>query len=331
MKVRPRLIPLGLLLCVISCLLEQKAEFVEIDAPPLKVRSDQEPSPAGSAEFRAGQVAYKRKDYAAALPHFRAAAEAGEVAAMRRVGFMIMNGLGTSEPKMNAEGWFRKAAQAGDHSSEFNLALLYYVHAKPRDCDASVSWLKKASAEVPQAGFELGQLYITGDCVPKDRAKSAAWRHRAAQLGHVESQLLLSLMYARGDGGLPRDYVKQIMWVTKAAEQGDPEALHILGVAYSQAGRGVTVDYARGNKLLHQAQAKGNRCAALYLSAKYYEGGKGVPRDRAKAKQLLETAVKTPKEKEVVRKMDFSERGYMSKNHIDFFVESFNCSAAFGK
>ncbi|WED79442.1 tetratricopeptide repeat protein [Aeromonas allosaccharophila] len=64
---------------------------------------------------------------------------------------------------------------------------------------------------------------------------------KAAEQGLAEAQIVLGLMYARGEG-VAQDDKQAVVWTRKAAEQGDAKAQLLLGAMYFD-GRGVAQDY----------------------------------------------------------------------------------------
>ncbi len=78
---------------------------------------------------------------------------------------------------------------------------------------------------------------------------------KAAELGDVDAQAMLGVMYARGDG-VPEDDTEAVRWYRKAAEQGDARAQAMLGVKYS-SGEGVTQDNAEAVRWYRKAAEQG--------------------------------------------------------------------------
>ena len=61
-----------------------------------------------------------------------------------------------------------------------------------------------------------------------------------ADQGHADSQILLGVMYARGQG-MPQDNAEAVKWFRLAAEQGDAGGQDSLGYMYKK-GYGVPQD-----------------------------------------------------------------------------------------
>lgn len=90
--------------------------------------------------------------------------------------------------------------------------------------------------------YELGMFYLTtrmadGAIQPR---KSVFWLHKAAELGHVDAQTQLAVLYDAGVGVL-KDKKEAFHWYNEAARQGDFVGLLGLGLMY-KAGDGVSPD-----------------------------------------------------------------------------------------
>jgi len=78
----------------------------------------------------------------------------------------------------------------------------------------------------PIAETRLGQMYFSGDGVPKDFGEAAKWLSLGANQGVDSAQACLGVMYAIGEG-FQRDFVLSYMWSSLAAAQGMEEAAKI--------------------------------------------------------------------------------------------------------
>ena len=77
----------------------------------------------------------------------------------------------------------------------------------------------------------LAELLVkSGD--EKDLQESMKWRHDAAGLGLIQSQIELGLVYMHGLFGTEQDQPQGFEWLLKAAEQGDARAQHMISVCY---------------------------------------------------------------------------------------------------
>ena len=73
--------------------------------------------------------------------------------------------------------WYRKAADQGNASAQYNLGLMYWrSQGVPQDYAAAVSWYRKAADQGhADAQFNLGIMYEEGQGVPQDYAQAHMW------------------------------------------------------------------------------------------------------------------------------------------------------------
>jgi len=96
--------------------------------------------------------------------------DAGYTAAAHQLGKCWRDGLGVMPDDEKAELWFRRSAEAGYDFSQYALAKL--LHGEKRVAEA-MSWYEKAVAQGNQhAAYQLGKLYLTGECIPKNVGKA---------------------------------------------------------------------------------------------------------------------------------------------------------------
>ncbi|OFW08031.1 MAG: hypothetical protein A3H96_21780 [Acidobacteria bacterium RIFCSPLOWO2_02_FULL_67_36] len=91
---------------------------------------------------------------------------------------------------MQAVAWYRKAADQGDVTAQFNLGVSYANgRGVPQEYAQAVTWYRKA-AEQGEAGaqFNLGMMYSTGKGVPQDYVEAHKWRNLAAARATGEDQ-----------------------------------------------------------------------------------------------------------------------------------------------
>jgi TPR repeat protein len=95
---------------------------------------------------------------------YRAAADAGDLAAQNNLGELYETGRGVSRDAAQALVWYRKSAESGFAPAQFNLArLLAFGLGTERDTAAAREWATKAQGQgVAQAG-ELLRLIAEGE------------------------------------------------------------------------------------------------------------------------------------------------------------------------
>jgi uncharacterized protein len=140
---------------------------------------------SASKNWREGQRALEKGDYAAALKEFLSLAREGNSIAQFNLGFMYHEGKGVPQDSKEALKWYRLAADQGD----------------------------------PAAQFSLGVMYDNGDGVPQDYKEATKWYRLAADRGTPSAQLNLGFMYDRGNG-VPQNYVQAYMWYSLAGTSG---------------------------------------------------------------------------------------------------------------
>ncbi len=90
--------------------------------------------------------------------------------------------------------------------------------------DKSLEGLRaKAESGNLRAQYELGQIYATGEGVPRNDVEALSWLTRAAASGHADAQYNLGLMYKDGRGAA-RNFVEAYKWLSLSAARGNPNA-----------------------------------------------------------------------------------------------------------
>ncbi len=129
------------------------------------------------ADFKAGEAAHSRGDFATALRELRPLALAGNAQAQFYLGFIYRNGQGTREDFAEAVKWYRRAALQGVAGAQFNLGLMYdNGQGVPQDFSEAINWyLRAAEQGVAGAQFNLGLKNRDGEGVPPDLAQAHFW------------------------------------------------------------------------------------------------------------------------------------------------------------
>jgi TPR repeat protein len=137
-------------------------------------------------DYRKGWEYFQAKDYAEAVKLYRKAAEQGNASAQFNLGNMYSNGEGVTPDDTEAVKWYRKAADQGHASAQLNL----------------------------------GNMYDNGEGVMLDDTKAVKWYRKAAEQGHAKAQFNLGIMYAIGEG-VPQDHVTAHMWYNLGGSSGN--------------------------------------------------------------------------------------------------------------
>jgi TPR repeat protein len=89
----------------------------------------------------------------------------------------------------------------------------------------------EAERGVALAQFRLGELYLTGDGLPRDHAKVFEWYSRAADQGNVSAYEGLAFLYRKGLG-VGRNPSEEAKWTARAANAGNVRCQAHLGRLY---------------------------------------------------------------------------------------------------
>jgi TPR repeat protein len=118
-----------------------------------------------------------------------ARAQSGDATAAFGLGTLDYVGLGVVQDYIGAVAWLRKSALAGNGEAQCELGFLYQTGSigqgpPPPDPKDAAPWYAEAAAQGNACGeFALGELYASGQGVPKDAAKAASLRAKAAAQG----------------------------------------------------------------------------------------------------------------------------------------------------
>ncbi len=228
------------------------------------------------------------KDYAAAMPLYREAADAGNASAMSQVGYMFGNGLGVPVNYPEALRWYLKGAEGGESAAMFNAALFYENGNGTRiDRNQAIVWYRKAAAVGndgakealkrlgvdatgstfsnpskvdPEAVFErAGERFNA-----KDYAAALPLYRQAADSGHPGAITQIGYMYGNGLG-VPLNYPEALRWYVKGAEAGSSPAMYNVALFYER-GVGTRADRNQAIAWYRKAAAAGNDGAKQALT-----------------------------------------------------------------
>ncbi len=244
-----------------------------------------EPVAAGEsgALVRKADQLLDAKDYAAALSLYRAAANAGQERAIRRVGVFYDNGYVVMQDYPEAMRWYRRAADAGDPVAMRNIGSLYLAgQGVPQSYSQALLWFRKAAAlGLPSAMHNIGILYDDGGPdIPRDYAEAMRWYLKAVDAGNSLAASNIGAMYTNEEG-VAKDQHVAVCWYLKAADQDEPNAIYNIGVLYSR-GQGIPQDHSEAMRWFRRAADLGTR-QAMYNIGVEYDQGWGVPQSYPEA------------------------------------------------
>ena len=242
------------------------------------------------ADFDKAMEHFHKKEYVEVLRELEPLIKAHDGNALNMMGVMYANGQGVAKDERQAVEWYRKAADQGDATAQFNLGVMYdNGQGVSKDERLAVEWYRKAADQGnANAQFSLGVMYANGQGVAKDERQAVEWYRKAADQGDTNAQRNLGFMYESGKG-VAKDERLAVSWYRRAADQGNATAQLNLGVMYDN-GRGVAKDERQAVEWYRKAADQGDAIASNNLGF-FFEGGSGgLRQDYVEAARLYEAA-----------------------------------------
>lgn len=186
-----------------------------------------------------GNDLYDASQYKVAVKWYRKAAEQGNNTAQFNLGYMYDEGVGVSKNDVEAVKWYRKAAEQGDSWSQYYIGTLYHTgDGVDQDFEEAIKWFQKSAEQGDKFGqYSLGRVYEWGNGTDQDYKEAAKWYQKAAEQGDMDAQFSLANLYDDGYG-VEEDDKEAVKWFRKAAEQGNATAQFNLGETY-RFGKGI--------------------------------------------------------------------------------------------
>jgi hypothetical protein len=136
-------------------------------------------------------------------------------------------------------------AAAKDHPDAIWFLATHQIHPRETNSEFERLLLRAGELGSVNAQRELGVMYATGDWSgPKDLAEATRWYRLAAEKGNAESQYDLGFMLLLGEGG-PKNAEEGVRWLERAAELGEYRAFRLLVDCYDNGYCDVPVDTAK--------------------------------------------------------------------------------------
>lgn len=207
-----------------------------------------------------------------------------------RLGWMLLNGVGTEKDEAKAKEYFEKAATVGNPFACYQLAklILSDEKAQPQEVEKALGYLRQAvESENPYAAYFLGKLYEKGQHVLQNTAEAVRLYTLSAEQDNDCAAYRLGKLFL-GGGGVLKDVEAAIRWLTFAADRKNQFAEYALGILYLK-GEDVPKDVSKALGYLKRSAAQGNQFAQ-YRLGKVYLMGEDVPKDIPTALQFLTAA-----------------------------------------
>jgi len=154
-----------------------------------------------------------------------------------------------------------EAAKSGDAESQATLgSTLFSIEKYPE----ALEWLTKAAEQGHvDSQLILFGMYAKGLGTKKDETNAVYWLHKAAIAGNPLAQSQLGLSYSLGKG-IKQDYKEAYKWLLKSAEQNYTKAQNLIGYMYFR-GDGVNQDFDKAAAWMRKAANKGDLDSQVFL------------------------------------------------------------------
>jgi len=183
----------------------------------------------------------------------------------------------------------RGAAEQGHPQAQYNLGLFFATgEGVPRDAAEAARWTRRAAEQGDaNAQFDHSNNCYHGRGVATDHAAAFRWRRASAEQGHRLAQYEVGVQYNMGEG-VKQSFAEAARWFRRAAEQGVADGQFNIGVMHYY-GRGVKKDHAAALRWWGEAAEQGYARASNALGCMFV-GGEGVAQDFAAAARWFRKA-----------------------------------------
>lgn len=183
-----------------------------------------------SLERNKGIELFNLGRFSEALPILEELARNGDSSSQVMVGWMLLRGTGIAKDSLQAEVWFRRAADMGSPEGQYYSARMAFSAGNIGD--AMTLFARSAEARFGPALLWLGMIHLRGLGIPENCEKGIEFLERASELGNLMAKrelAMLSLRGARGFWQIPVGIISLPYVVAKsyivAARRGPSDAL----------------------------------------------------------------------------------------------------------
>jgi len=201
-----------------------------------------------------------------AIEYIARAAKLEQVDAQKLLARLYLNKNYFSPDKKQALHWLREAAKAKDAEALYQLAVVLasendHVHT----LESTDCLAESAQLGFMEAQLILGLMYLDGETVIQDPIKAIPLLEQAELQGSDKAQVVLGRLYSRRDGPVPTDYEKAFKYFQKAALQNNFDAQTGLSFFYSR-GYGVKADQQKAIFYAEKAAQQGDVTAQMLMA-----------------------------------------------------------------
>ncbi|MBA1145434.1 sel1 repeat family protein [Ectothiorhodospiraceae bacterium WFHF3C12] len=205
------------------------------------------------------------------------AADTGDPVAQRRLARIYgRGGVGVTQDYAEALAWLARAAENGDDEARAlhrrwtngerarELVVAAQAALDNDHRERAIQLLRTlARADVPEAAYRLGRLYLVEEPPGPDPARSRYWLQRAARDDDANAHYLLGTLSASSAHGAADPATAAEHW-RRCTGQRHAMCEYSLGLLHL-TGRGVEHDPARGRALIRRAAEQGYGKAEAWL------------------------------------------------------------------
>lgn len=171
----------------------------------------------------------------------------------------------------------RRAAEAGDATSQYLLAVFYAKGATvldipPEDCEKeAIAWYRKAAVNGnPAALYELALRHMHGAGVTQNPQQARALLLQAAERRHAPAQLLLAEICI--DGSEP-EFGEAAKWLRQyRSVNPDAKSAYLLALCYLQQYENIGSTEEEGHRLMQEAAEGGSAAAQFQIGLDCFYG-----------------------------------------------------------
>lgn len=264
--------------------------FSSASAAPATISSASGDKSLAEDAFASARDLYGVGNYAAALPLFQRAAEAGNAEAMGFVADMHLNGQGTARNPTRALEWLNESKKTRDPRGMNALGAAY---ERGEGVDRSNRWAlhwyrESAEKAYAPALINIAEMYEKGLGRPVNHSQALACYRKAMEAGSVDAMVDVARYQQQGVAGDP-DPKEALRLYRAAADRGSARGMVEIGLMY-QDGSGATRDYAEARSWFEKGAAAGSAEAMNNLGV-LYKNGWGVRKDQVEADRWFRRAV----------------------------------------
>lgn len=209
------------------------------------------------AVIKAGDKAFKLKDYREAFRYYAKAYDVEIAKGARMIGHIYDHGLGVARNDKLAMEWYLKGAELNDADAQVMCAVCYQLgYGGKIDLERSYLWMSRAADNGNvDAMKQCAKMCASGTGVRQSDGEALLWYENAAYFGDAEAQYILGRAYEEGRY-CEKDEFEALSWFKKAAEKNHTLAMAKCAAIYAQSNQ-IVKDFDQAIGYAEKAYANG--------------------------------------------------------------------------